>query len=649
MITKIDTRVVIICLVLFSLPFLCNSPIFLSANTSQSFHSNAERLLFQSMTDSLPEGSNGLFLGSGKCQQCHGYDTLGIASVDPLGNDINLVDDWRATMMANSAKDPFWRAKVSHESFVFPQHQAEIETKCTSCHAPLGHFAALHNGLDHFTMADLEGDSLALDGVSCLACHQQSIVNLGNTFSGEMNFDTAKVAWGPFISPLSSPMLNETGYEPKYSPHISDAGLCASCHTLITETIDYNGDFTGNTFVEQATYHEWLNSKYEVEQISCQDCHFEKLSKGGFFLVTGSETKLRDSFFLHEIAGANVNMLKLLKNNIDTLGLAATAEQFDEIIFATENMLRLKTLNMDMELLNRTNDTAYFEIKLTNKAGHKFPSGYPSRRAFIHFVVTNTIEGDTIFNSGDWNDNYELINEDDVEPHYNQIKSQDQVQIYEFVFADVNGNRTTLLNRGDSALKDNRLAPEGFTLAHSSYDTTRIVGNALIDANFNIEEGIEGSGTDRIAYHVPLNGNNAALQVSAKIYYQSMPPKWMEEMFDVSTPKIDFFKDLYDEADREPFLITQELMDLDIFVNTDEIDPPKDWIIVENISKNRLKIEANYNHKWRLFDLNGRIIREMENGKGSYEIDLAGLSGIYILTFETENSLVYSEKIHLKM
>ena len=58
--------------------------------------------------------------------------------VTDQGVDVNVVDDWRSTMMANSAHDPFWKAKVSHEVQVNPAHQAQLEDKCTSCHAPAG-------------------------------------------------------------------------------------------------------------------------------------------------------------------------------------------------------------------------------------------------------------------------------------------------------------------------------------------------------------------------------------------------------------------------------------------------------------------------------------------------------------------------------
>jgi len=113
--------------------------------------------------------------------------------------------------MANSAKDPFWRAKVSHELLVNPNHQLELEDKCTSCHAPLGHFNAKLNGQTHYTLAQMSTDSIALDGVSCSACHQLDPNEAGKQFSGKLVFDTNKVIFGQIPNPFSAPMLSFVG------------------------------------------------------------------------------------------------------------------------------------------------------------------------------------------------------------------------------------------------------------------------------------------------------------------------------------------------------------------------------------------------------------------------------------------------------
>ena len=593
-----------------------------ASQDDQRFHNASEYAYFTTLLDSLPRGYNGLFAGSGECVQCHGYDTALVASVDPFGNDINLVDDWRATMMANSAKDPFWRAKVSHEVLLHPQFQGLIETKCTSCHAPLGHFAAFHQGADSYSIAEMAADSIALDGVSCLACHQQSELNLGDTHSGELHFDTNKVAFGPFTSPLSSPMLNASQYEPVYSPHIQDAGICAGCHTLITETVDLDGNLTGGTFVEQATYHEWLNSDYERDEISCQSCHMPTLSKGLFYIAAGFETPPRNRFALHELAGANVNMLKLMKDHRSELGISATEQDFDNVIEATENMLRFRTLEAELTDLERTTDTAFLALELTNLAGHKFPSGYPARRAYIHFVAT-TVEGDTLFESGALNQNYELVGHNATyEPHYTTIRSEDQVQIYEQVLGDVNNQKTTVLVRAASALKDNRIPPKGFSQTHEVYDTTRISGLALQDTDFNQGLQGEGSGSDVVYFHIPTQGYFDALSITATVYYQSMPPEWMGEMFSESTPEIDRFVEMYNGAQRSPSIVGQDAITVGGIVSSKEVAPELAAQIFVTAER-ALRVETPVAVEMKIYNYLGQQLQRTYLSAGSQDVPLS--------------------------
>ena len=68
----------------------------------QSFHTESEKALFANRLAS-PIGPGDYFLTATRCKGCHGYDTLGMANVNAQGVDINLVDDWQTTMMANSS------------------------------------------------------------------------------------------------------------------------------------------------------------------------------------------------------------------------------------------------------------------------------------------------------------------------------------------------------------------------------------------------------------------------------------------------------------------------------------------------------------------------------------------------------------------
>ena len=233
------------------------------------YHSRA----FMTAYGGLPDTSNALFTGSGKCAGCHGTDPNSFASLVgqtypavplPNGHDVNPTDQWRSSLMANSAKDPFWRAKVVHEVLTNQDHQLELEDKCTSCHAPLGRFNAHHLGEESYAMAQLFQDSLALDGVSCVACHQQA-PGPGTNHSGVLAFDSDMI-YGPYGGdkddpPLyDPPMITYTGYNIGYGAHVDGSAVCAGCHTLVTQTADLDGTLTGADYVEQATYHEWLNS-----------------------------------------------------------------------------------------------------------------------------------------------------------------------------------------------------------------------------------------------------------------------------------------------------------------------------------------------------------------------------------------------------
>ena len=593
----------------------------------------------------LIKSYNTLFASSEECIQCHGHDTAGVASVDAEGNDVNVVDHWQSTMMANAAKDPFWRAKVSHEVLLFPELKTEIESSCTDCHAPLGFFNAKLLGATEYTIEDMLADSLALDGVSCLACHQQSDEDLARFFSGQLNIDTNHVAYGPYLSPLISPMAAETGYIPEHSEHIEDAGICGSCHTLITESLDEAGNPLDNSFVEQATYHEWLNSDYNEQNITCQQCHMPNLGEQGIFIAAGYETVPRSPFYLHQFAGANVQMLQILKDNINILGLNATPEEFDYTIQSTKNMLQFNTLQAELSLIDRSSDTAYFEVFLQNLAGHKFPSGYPSRRAVVQFIVEDDI-GNTLFESGKYNPDFTLADEDvPYEPHYQVIDQPEQVQIYEIVMFDDENNFTTILNRAFAPIKDNRLVPVGFSTTHDVYDTTFMAGNVLDDLDFNFEEGIEGSGSDRLYYHIPMNSYEGTMTVTVSVQYQTLHPVWLNQMFSDETPEINLFKQMVEEADLSPVFVTSETIEVGILDAISVIEPEPNWIQI--IQTENINIELKENATIMLYDVQGKLLGKQSFRSGSNVLEINTSSGILILVAVSESKKYFVKRLLL--
>jgi hypothetical protein len=529
--------------------------------SKEGFHS-PEELRFLQTHFRPPLDSGEYFSLPQNCKGCHGYDSLGLANIDGSGMDINLFDDWETSMMGLSAHDPLWRAKVSHEILVNPGHANELQNLCTSCHAPLGHYDAFYKGQPHYTLADLQTDSLGQSGVSCHSCHGiKDSSSLGSLFTGFIPYDTNRMVYGPFPAPLTGPMQLYVGLTPALGPHLSESKACSPCHTLITQTTDLSGTPTGTTYVEQATYHEYLNSAYpSILQQSCQSCHMPEIEDAvkianGYTAIPG-----RTPFNLHSFAGANQFMVQLIRQNKSRLGVDAPDRNFDSTLAAITKLLREQTLQLDaaFDTLASTADTAVVRVNLVNKAGHKFPSGYPSRRAVLQ-VIARKANGDTLFASGLFDSTFEISSlASAYEPHYEVINSPTQTQVYEQIMGDVNGNRTTVLERAASSLKDNRLPPLGFTTLHPTYDTCSIAGGAFNDPDFNRDGTMEGTGADVVRYHIPLQGYFGALQIITNIYYQAVPPGWLSEMRNYNSAEIDTFLTMYDQSDRTPFLVASD-------------------------------------------------------------------------------------------
>ncbi len=611
--------------------------------TVKAYHSAEELAGYRGGGAGLPGGQNNYFMASGNCEGCHGHDPMGFSMYDQNGVDVNVTDDWRSTMMANSARDPFWRAKVSHEGLVNPGLQVALEDKCTSCHAPQGRHDKFLAGNGPYSIQELDIDPLGLDGVSCTGCHMQAEEGTGDFFSGNVQYDTNNVLFGQYSDNLfGSPMTSFVGYEPLYGAHVEKGEFCAGCHTLITETVDLQGVPTGGEFVEQATYHEWVNSIYN-DNVSCQGCHVPRINDPVVISANYLFLQGRSPYGLHHFAGANSFMLKLLKDNILALGLTANETQFDSTIARTDRMLKNQSLLLDASIVQRDADTARIDVSLINLAGHKFPSGYPSRRAWVEVVVLDA-QNDTIFKSGRWGSDYSIEGHDaEFEPHHDVIVSGDQVQIYEHVLGDVNGDKTTTLLRAATALKDNRIAPEGFSTSHSAYDTTMIVGVPASDIDFNHDPmGVEGSGSDIVHYRIPMNGYAGLINVSVRVWYQTAPPRWMQEMFAYNSAPIDTFRNMYDAADGTPVLV-KEMSFSDTSTGLDDLkelgvrifpNPVSDGLVrITGIDERVLEVSVH--------DMKGALVHRARPSGSRMVVPMNGKRGTYLVVIRTgERSFV---------
>lgn len=588
----------------------------------------------------LPNKSNTWFSSSGVCVLCH--STSDFALRDSEGNDVSPITRWRSTMLANSAKDPFWKAKVRHEGLENPSHKEALENVCTRCHAPMGMVNAFLNVSGYYTLNDLKKDELGKDGVSCTVCHQINDFS-SPLFSGNFGINAAKEIYGPYQSPLTAQMVANTGYTPVYSEKINESRLCGSCHSLFTNSVDEHGEPTGETFTEQALYHEWENSNYGKQNISCQSCHFPRLNESIQISSRPGFAPGREPFGIHDLTGGNVFMLNLLKENHEELQLHSGEEFLAETINRTKKLLTESTIDLSIEEIRRENDSVYVLILLKNKAGHKFPTGFPSRRAYLECLVTSN--SDTLFHSSKKGSSA-LANSDDeyFEPHYEIINNENQVQIYEFVMGDTEGEVTTVLEKAYIPLKDNRIVPEGFSSSHINYDTVKVVRKAVTDSDY-----FSGVGMESIIYAFPTSKVRNAAEVKVSLHYETAPESWLHEMFEYAEMDEDIqrFKSMYYNANRTPVLIASDSIQLSV-TSTSELQKEK-YRIYPNPSGGKIYIESvTTDGTFSVLNASGQLVKKGFINRNKSHIDLDLPSGNYFLVFQLSDGQKISHSIILK-
>ena len=110
------------------------------------------------------------FHTSDRCVACHN----GMRSAS--GEDVSIGFDWRASMMANSSRDPYWQVSVRRETIDHKMHGDAIQDECAICHMPMARATAHANGGRGQVFALAPGDrgpSTELRAGHCAGAGQQ--------------------------------------------------------------------------------------------------------------------------------------------------------------------------------------------------------------------------------------------------------------------------------------------------------------------------------------------------------------------------------------------------------------------------------------------------------------------------------------------
>ncbi|MEM7164339.1 MAG: hypothetical protein AAF581_02690 [Planctomycetota bacterium] len=514
------------------------------------------------------------------CAYCHSNTAQSNAMRDAEHSPVAPFNLWDSTMMAHAARDPLWRAAVSVEVAANPTRRAAIEAKCLRCHSPMAAAERQHSlssiSMDVLYNKDAPNHQLALDGVSCTACHQIDPKNLGTpeSFSGGFDIFPGKRIYGPHAQPRGGPMVNFSGgFTPEQGAHISKSSLCATCHTLFTKPLDKDGNEHDIEFPEQTPYLEWRNSIYNDEVASpspeartCQQCHMPQKGADGVKIRTRIARNPagrdfgglapRDSFSRHVFVGGNTLIPAILRDNAKALGVGTPAYAFNATIEAAKEQLRERSARVSVVDVSRAAGKLRFGVKVENLAGHKLPSAHPTRRTWLRVVIKDRDET-VLFRSGGHDGNGALVDRSGkllaterrgagYQPHYDVVRSDEQVQIFEAILGDLDGKVTYSLMQAASYLKDNRLLPRGWRPDHPDAKATAPAGLGG-DTDF-----VGGQDTTRYEVAVP-DGQRLAIEVT--LLHQVLGSRFAAELLAWDTPEVREFAGYYEKADRTPDLM----------------------------------------------------------------------------------------------
>jgi len=449
---------------------------------------------------------------------------------------------------------------------------------------------------------------------------RQALLNPENkdfarTFTGSFFVGDPDKLYGPFDNPKQTPMKHALGIAPEHSDTIRTSEVCGTCHTVHLPV--FSGTNTVGHSYEQTTYPEWAFSAYRTGTTpdgplpfgagslaeSCQGCHmpsadaaktpfrskiagiqehstFPAVENG--LPATDIDLEVRSGFAKHTLVGLNVFLIEIAKQFNVTLGIPTldpmlVTKGVPPLDLTEQSMLdqaASTTAAISLADIAVTPTDLRTSVTVTNKTGHKFPSGVGFRRAFVDFTVTDAA-GNVIWESGRTNLAGVLIDQnnqpvagelwwkDDCsgpvngpgnnphQPHYQVIKQQDQVQIFqELVTTPLSataqcgrdttpvGQLTTSFLSICGTLKDNRLLPAGFLPIDQRIQISQALGaqkDMAEDAGSvgtGDDPAYQTGGSDTFSYQIPLAGLSAPpAKVAATLYYQAIPPFFLQDRF----------------------------------------------------------------------------------------------------------------------
>ncbi len=220
-------------------------------------------------------------------------------------------------------------------------------------------------------------------------------------------------------------------------------------------------------------------------------------------------------------------MQRILSNYRQDLGVAALPNELTAASQRTVDFLQSQSARVSIQNLETGDGKLHVDVFVENLTGHKLPTAYPSRRAWLH-VVVHDHSGRTVFESGALNKDGSIqgnVNDTDpsrFEPHFREITNGDQVEIYEPILKDPEGRVTTGLLTAVGYIKDNRLLPRGFDKTTAEKDIA-VVGDAAEDPNFTDKGSV-------VRYSPAVDSSAGPFHIEVELWYEPIGFRWAHNL-----------------------------------------------------------------------------------------------------------------------
>jgi len=413
------------------------------------------------------------------CSNCHG----GYADYSPY-------ETWRGSMMSFAMKDPLFLAQLAISNRDL-EGVIEVGDYCLRCHSPMAWLEGRSEPVDGSIMIERDRE----EGVNCDFCHRL-MDPLNEKMETEDEDAVYKYGNAMFVVDSDSAKRGQYNdsiarHDTKISGFMGKSEMCAVCHDIEHPLYNF-------TPIEK-TYSEWKYSAFAREGIECQDCHMPPVQ--GY--AANRQRKLRGDLPKHEFVGGSVWMPEVLINYYDL--------EPDMVVALEKTKDKGREMLESAAKLDLSINGTRLEVKITNLAGHKLPTGYPEGRRMWLNVRFYDAAGNLKSESGAY---------DPVEAH---LKHDSQIKIYEAKPGTMNVSGQPNAPSFHFALnnwiyKDNRIPARGFTNAEYEEAKAFIRGASYKDGQY----------WDITGYMIP----SGTKKIEVTIYYQSTTKEYIEFLRD---------------------------------------------------------------------------------------------------------------------